>query len=109
MSSRKIVKGDIVMVISGDDKGKTGKVLQVITEDKRILALVEGVNLATVHIKPKGDQPGGKKKVAKPVDISNLSLMEAGKVARVGFQIVEQDGQKKKVRVFKKTNKRVDE
>lgn len=109
MSSRKIVKNDIVIVISGDDKGKTGKVLEVITKDKKVLAVVEGVNMATVHIKPKGDQPGGKKKVAKPIDISNLSLMDAGKAARVGFQLQEKDGQMQKTRVFKKTNKRVDE
>lgn len=107
MASRKIVKGDIVTVIAGDDKGKSGKVTEIIQGDKRTLAVVEGINIATVHRKPTNEKPGGRDKVAKPMDISNLSLMDSGKAARVGFVIETEDGKVKKSRVFKKTNKKV--
>lgn len=80
-----IRKGDTVKVIAGDDKGKEGKVLEVLLEKKR--ALVEGVNIVTKHTKPSAGKPeGGIKKVEASIHISNLQLVDpaSGKLTRVG-------------------------
>jgi len=80
-----IRKGDTVKVIAGDDKGKTGKVLEVLLEKRR--ALVEGVNIVTKHTKPSAGKPeGGIKKVEASIHISNLQLVDpaSGKLTRVG-------------------------
>ena len=52
----KIRKDDTVIVLSGKDKGKTGKVLKTLTDSNRVI--VEGVNIATKHIKKQGTNPG---------------------------------------------------
>jgi large subunit ribosomal protein L24 len=80
-----IRKGDTVRVISGDDKGKEGKVLEVNLEKRR--AFVEGVNIITKHEKPSAGKPeGGIKKVEAPIHVSNLALVDpaSGKTTRVG-------------------------
>lgn len=66
-------KGDTVLVLAGNDKGKKGTVLRVLTKEGK--ALVEGINIKKDHIKPR--QQGKKGQVvdkAAPVDISNLTL-----------------------------------
>ena len=83
-----IRKGDTVKVIAGDDKGKTGKVLEVILSKQR--ALVEGVNIATKHEKPSAGKPeGGIKKVESAVHVSNLMLVDpaTGKTIRTGRKL----------------------
>jgi len=85
-----IRKGDTVQVIAGDDKGKSGKVLELIPEKSR--AVVEGVNIVTKHQKPSAGKPeGGIKKVEAPVHISNLMLIDpaSGKPTRVGRKLNE--------------------
>lgn len=85
-----IRKGDTVKVIAGDDKGKTGKVLEVLLEKNR--ALVEGVNIVTKHTKPSAGKPeGGIKKVEASIHISNLQLVDpaSGKLTRVGRKLNE--------------------
>jgi large subunit ribosomal protein L24 len=80
-----IRKGDTVKVIAGDDKGKTGKVLEILLEKRR--ALVEGVNIVTKHTKPSAGKPeGGIKKIEAAIHISNLQLVDpaSGKLTRVG-------------------------
>jgi large subunit ribosomal protein L24 len=80
-----IRKGDTVKVIAGDDKGKTGKVQEVILEKRR--AIVEGVNIMTKHEKPSAGKPeGGIKKVEGTIHISNLMLVDpaSGNTTRVG-------------------------
>lgn len=73
MSKAKIKKGDNVLVIAGDDKGKTGKVLQVIPESGRVL--VEGVNLVKKHMQKSEDNPqGGIVEREAPLAISNLKV-----------------------------------
>jgi len=87
-----IRKGDTVQVIAGDDKGKSGKVLELILEKKR--AVVEGVNIVTKHQKPSAGKPeGGIKKVEAPVHISNLMLVDpaSGKPTRVGRKLNEKN------------------
>lgn len=80
-----IRKGDTVKVIAGDDKGKTGKVLEVLLAKNR--AVVEGINIVTKHEKPSAGKPeGGIKKTEAPVHISNLMLIDpaSGNPTRVG-------------------------
>lgn len=80
-----IRKGDTVQVIAGDDKGKTGKVLEVLIEKRR--AVVEGINIITKHEKPSAGKPeGGIKKTEAAVHISNLMLVDpaSGKTTRIG-------------------------
>lgn len=80
-----IKKGDTVKVIAGDDKGKEGKVQEVIAAKNR--AIVEGVNIVTKHQKPSAGKPeGGIKKTEASIHISNLMLVDpaSGKTTRVG-------------------------
>ncbi len=80
-----IRKGDTVKVIAGDDKGKTGKVLEVIPAKSR--AIIEGINIVTKHEKPSAGKPeGGIKKTEGSVHISNLMVVNpaTGNATRVG-------------------------
>lgn len=99
----KIKKGDNVFILSGKDKGKTGKVLKVIKnltqQDK---AIVEGVNIVKKHTKQSATQKGGIESVEMPIYMSNLSILDpkTSKPSRVGFKILK-DGEK--VRFAKKS------
>ena len=87
MSKLHIKKGDTVYVLSGEDKGKQGRVLSVQVTKQR--AIVEGVNIVTKSTKPSAKHPqGGLIKMDAPVHISNLSLLDpkSGKPTRVGFR-----------------------
>jgi large subunit ribosomal protein L24 len=73
MSKCQIKKGDNVTVIAGDDKGKTGKVLQVIPQSGRVL--VEGINFVKKHMQKTQDNPqGGIVEKEAPIAISNLKV-----------------------------------
>ena len=90
----KIRKDDLVKVIAGKDKDKTGKVLSV--KDGKVL--VEGCNMITKHAKPNAANPnGGIIHTEGPIDASNVMYLYNGKPARIQYQIV--DG--KKVRAAK--------
>ena len=94
-----IRKDDKVVVLSGKDKGKQGKILTA--DPKAAKVIVEGVNVATKHQKPrKQGEEGGIIKVETPIDASKVQLVcpKCGKATRVGHKIV--DG--KKIRVCKK-------
>ena len=97
MKKLHIKKGDTVYVNAGNDKGKTGKVLEVLREKDRVL--VEGINMVSKHTKPNPQQPqGGIVKKEAPIHISNVNLMDAaGKPTKVAHKVV--DG--KKVRIAK--------
>lgn len=101
MSKLHIRKGDEVIVLAGDDKGRKGKVLKVLVAKQR--ALVEGVNMVSKSMKPSAKNPqGGIVKQEAPIHVSNLSLIDpkSGKATRVGMK-KNDDG--KKVRVAKKS------
>ena len=98
---QKIKKDDIVIVIAGKDKDKTGKVLSV----KENKVIVEGVNVVKKHTKPNQmNQNGGIVEKEAAIDASNVMLLVDGKATRVGFEV--KDG--KKVRVAKATGKVID-
>jgi large subunit ribosomal protein L24 len=96
----KIKKGDQIMVISGRDKGKRGRVIKVLTKKGKVL--VEGINMLKHHERPNRQKSiaGGIVEREAPIDVSNVMLLEGGRPVRVGFQTL-QDG--RKVRVSKKT------
>jgi large subunit ribosomal protein L24 len=103
----KIKKGDLVVVISGNraDRGKQGRVLEVLIESQRVV--VEGIHRVTKHTKmnttQRGTRTGGVEIVEAPIHISNVMLVdpETKKGTRVGFRTeqIERDGKLKTVRV----------
>ena len=94
----KLKKGDKVVVLAGKDKGKQGEITAVFPKENK--AVVDGVNMAIRHQRQTQTSQGGRTPKAMPIDLSNLSLMDAnGKATRVGFR--EEDG--KKVRFAKTT------
>jgi large subunit ribosomal protein L24 len=95
----KIKKGDTVIVISGESKGKSGKIVEVDKDKGR--AVVEGVNLVKKHSKPNSKYPqGGIVEIAAPIHLSNLKFSDSGKATRIGRR-VEDD---KVVRYSKKSS-----
>ncbi|MCL2597387.1 MAG: 50S ribosomal protein L24 [Paludibacter sp.] len=103
MSKLHIKKGDNVFVNTGDDKGKTGRVLKVFVNEKR--AIVEGINIVSKSTKPNAkNSQGGIEKKEAPVHISNLNVVEGGKPVRIGRKR-SADG--KLVRISKKSGKEI--
>ena len=83
-----IRKGDTVLVIAGDDKGKKGTVLEVFLDKNR--AVVEGINIVTKHTKPSAGKPeGGLKKTEAALHVSNLKLVDPAtdKPTRIGRKL----------------------
>jgi large subunit ribosomal protein L24 len=99
----KIKTGDEVIVTTGKDKGKKGKVTKILTAEAR--AIVSGINIATKHQKPSAAGAGGIVKKELSIHISNIALLDPkdGKATRVGYKI-EGD---KKVRVAKKSGEAI--
>lgn len=89
-------------MLSGKDKGKTGKVESVLI--KNDMVLVEGMNIMVKHQKNKRTRSQGQViKKASPIHVSNVALMEDKKAVKVGYKM--EDG--KKVRVSRKTGKAI--
>jgi len=97
----KIRKDDSVVIISGKDKEKKGKVLKVFTKTNRVL--VEGLNIVTRHYKKQGTTPGQIVKKENPLHVSNVMLEcpFTSKPTRVGYVFVEEKGKTKKFRFSK--------
>ena len=105
MSKLHIKKDDTVIVLAGEDKGKTGKVLKVLVDKNR--AIVEGINIVSKSAKPSAKNPqGGIVKQEASIHISNVSLRDpkSGKATRVAVKKTE-DG--KKVRIAKKSGEEI--
>jgi large subunit ribosomal protein L24 len=95
--ARRIRKGDVVQVISGDDKGKTGRVLSVLRDRGRVV--VEKVNMVRRHTKPRRQgQQGGILEKEAPIHLSNVLLYDdkAGRGARVGVRTLN-DGSRERI------------
>ena len=89
MVDLKIRKGDEVIIQTGKDKGKRGKVINVFP--KTSLAVVSGINIALKHVKPTQEKDGGIHKKEKPIHISNLSIVDPklNKVCKIGFKYLD--------------------
>ena len=103
MSKLKIKKGDTVYVLSGEDRGRQGRVLEVLPKKER--AIVEGINIVSKSAKPSAKHPqGGIIKMEAPLHISNLIDPKSGKPTRVGFR---KDEKGKTVRYSKKSGEEI--
>jgi len=100
----KIKKGDQVLIISGKDRGRKGKVLEAFPEESRIL--VEGINLRKKHQRPKrSGEKGQIVEMPGPIYISNVKLIcpKCGKATRVGYKVLN----KNKFRICKKCGQEI--
>ena len=88
MSKLKLKKGDTVRVISGESKGQEGKIILI--DNKKLRAIVEGVNMISKHTKPNAKSPnGGISKQEGSIHMSNLMILEDGKTVRIGRRVNE--------------------
>ncbi len=104
----KIRKGDKVIVLTGRDKGRTGEVIEVRTDEGR--ALVRGVNLVKRHQKQSAQRDGGIISKEAALHLSNLALADPkdGKPTRIGFKFVGAGDNRRKVRVAKRSGVEID-
>ena len=100
----KIKKDDMVVVISGKDKGTTGKVLKAMPKENRVI--VEGVNVQTKHQKQTRTEKAEIRHIEGPINVSNVALYDAKskEIIKIGYEV--RDG--KKVRVNRKTGNVID-
>ena len=100
----KIKKSDNVLIITGKDKGRKGKVLKAFPREGRII--IEGINIRKKHVKPKrSGEKGQVVQVPLAIDVSNVKLLcpKCGKAARVGYKLTED----KKQRICKKCGEKI--
>lgn len=102
----KIRKNDTVMVVSGNARGKTGKVLKVYPDRERII--VEGVNIIKRHTRPNQKNPqGGIVQREETIHVSNVMLVDpkTSEITRVGMKVIKDEttGKKRRMRVAKAT------
>ena len=97
--------GDKVVVISGKDKGKEGKITHVLRSENRVV--VEGINIVKKHVKGNGQTAGSINEVEAPIHASNVMIVDpkTKKPTRIGHS-VNKDG--KKIRISKKSNSSLD-
>jgi len=84
----KVKKGDNVLIISGKDKGRTGKIIKALPKELKIL--VEGINLKSKHVRPKKEgEKGQVVKIPAVLDVSNIKVVcpKCGKATRVGYAV----------------------
>jgi large subunit ribosomal protein L24 len=94
-----IRKGDEVLIIAGNDRGKSGRVLKVFPKKNRVI--VEGINFIKRHTRPTQNNPqGGIVEKEAPIHVSNVKLIHNGEPTRIGYRYLD-DGTK--VRVAKAT------
>lgn len=99
----RIKKDDMVIVLSGQDKGKKGKVLKTFPKEGRVI--VEGINIQTKHQKQTPKEAAEIKHVEGPIDASNVMLLDpkTNEPTRVGYKV----DSGKKVRVSKKSGEEI--
>ena len=101
----KLRKNDKVKIISGNNRGKEGKILKIYRSTNKVI--VEGVNIIKRHTKPNKKNPqGGITQKEAPIQVSNVMLIDpkAGEPTRLGVQVIEEaEGKKKRMRYGKKS------
>lgn len=100
----RIRSGDTVVVISGKQRGQTGRVVKVLPSKEQVV--VEGVRVVKRHQKPVGERPGGIIETEMPISVSNVALWNENEKRRVKVRFEMRDG--KKVRIDKQTGAIVD-
>jgi len=98
--------GDEVVVITGSDKGKKGKILKTLKAENKVI--VEGVHVVKKHQKPTGQETGGILEVEAPISASNVMIVDpkTKKRTRIGHTTDTKTG--KKIRITKKSNEKID-
>ena len=98
--------GDEVVVITGSDKGKKGKILKTLKAENKVV--VEGVRVVKKHQKPTGQETGGILEIEAPIHASNVMIVDpkTKKRTRIGHTTDSKTG--KKVRITKKSNEKID-
>ena len=98
--------GDEVVVITGSDKGKKGKIVKTLRAENKVV--VEGVNIVKKHQKATAQETGGIVEMAAPIHASNVMIVDpkTKKRTRVGHTTDEKTG--KKIRIAKKSNEKID-
>lgn len=100
----KVKKGDTVKVLSGNDKGKTGEVLEIIPKTEKIV--VKGINIRKKHVKPRRQgEEGGIISVECPIHSSKVNVVcpKCGKATRIGYEMDKEN----KIRVCKKCGTKI--
>jgi large subunit ribosomal protein L24 len=89
-------KGDQIKITAGKDKGKVGKIDQIIPSDNRVLVME--VNQYIKHIKPQNDNKGGRVNISRPIDVAKISLLcpKCGKETRIGY-LVDKNNEKSRI------------
>jgi len=101
----RLKKGDTVVVLTGKDKGQTGKVLATHPTTNKVT--VENINMAKRHVKPTQTQPqGGIIDLTRPIPVSNVAIVEPSskKPSKIGYKL---DKSGNKVRVYKRNGKEI--
>ena len=98
--------GDEVVVITGSDKGKKGKIIKTLKSENKVV--VEGVHIVKKHQKPTGQDNGGIIEVERPINASNVMIIDpkTKKRTRIGHTTDSKTG--KKIRITKKSNEKLD-
>ena len=102
MPKLKIKKVDQVVILSGDDKCKTGEVLKAMPKENKVV--VQGINLVKRHTKPSQTNPGGIVTKEAPLNVSKVAYAKDGKATKIGYKEVKG----KKVRFARKTGDVID-
>lgn len=97
--------GDKVVVITGSNKGKEGKIIKTLKSENKVV--VEGVNIIKKHQKPTGNSTGGILEIEAPINASNVMIIDpkTKKRTRIGHTT---DKNGKKIRITKKSNEKLD-
>ena len=103
MNKIKLKKGDEVIVLTGKDKGKTGKIIKMIPKGMKVI--VSEINKVKKNQKPDNNQPGGIVEKEMPLHISNIAFydQELKKPIKVGYKILKD----KKIRINRKSGKEI--
>ena len=98
--------GDEVVVITGSDKGKTGKIVKTLRDENRVV--VEGVNIVKKHQKATAQATGGISEVEAPINASNVMILDPKTKKRTRIGHTTDTKTNKKIRIAKKSNEKID-
>ena len=111
MIKTRLKKGDTVIVIAGKEKGKIGKIKQIIRKPDNVRVIIEGVNIGKKHLRHiEGVQEGGIVNIERPIHISNVAYYDekTGQRVKIGFRYREEGDKIIKERFNRKTGETID-